>query len=60
MGRAVEGMNSNIINLIYCKNFCKCHNVSPSSTTMKNEKEKKIKTMKIKESADIPPHPRKL
>jgi hypothetical protein len=21
--------------LIYCKNFCKCHNVSPPSTTIK-------------------------
>jgi hypothetical protein len=28
----VKGMNSNIIYLINCKNFCKCHNVSPLST----------------------------
>jgi hypothetical protein len=23
----VEGVNSSMIYLIYCKNFCKCHNV---------------------------------
>jgi hypothetical protein len=26
-----RGMNSNVIYLINCKNFCKCHNVPPSS-----------------------------
>jgi hypothetical protein len=25
-----------MIYLIYCKNFCKCHNVPPPSTTIKN------------------------
>jgi hypothetical protein len=29
----VEGMNSSEI---HCKNFCKCHNVPPPSTTIKN------------------------
>jgi hypothetical protein len=29
------GVNSSIIYLIYCKNFCKCHNVPPPSTTIK-------------------------
>jgi hypothetical protein len=24
------GRNSTMIYLIYCKNFCKCHNVSPT------------------------------
>jgi hypothetical protein len=24
------GVNSNMIYLIYCKNFCKCHNVPPA------------------------------
>jgi hypothetical protein len=27
---------SGMIYLIYCKNFCKCHNVPPPSTTLKN------------------------
>jgi hypothetical protein len=31
--RMMEGVNSNIIYLIYYKNFCKCHNVPPPSTT---------------------------
>jgi hypothetical protein len=25
--------------LIYCKNFCKCHNVPPPSTTIKKGKQ---------------------
>jgi hypothetical protein len=33
--RMIKGMNSSMMYLIYCKNFCKCHNVSPSSTTIK-------------------------
>jgi hypothetical protein len=32
-GRSVGG-NSSTIYLIYCKNFCKCHNVPPPSTTI--------------------------
>jgi hypothetical protein len=38
----VEGVNSSMIYLIDCKNFCKCHNVSPLSTII--EKEGKQKT----------------
>jgi hypothetical protein len=30
---------SSMIYLVRCKNFCKCHNVSPSSTTIKKRKE---------------------
>jgi hypothetical protein len=30
-----------MIYLIYCKNICKCHNVSPRSTTIKEVKKKK-------------------
>jgi hypothetical protein len=30
----VEGMNSG---MIYCKNFCKCHNVPPPSTAVEKE-----------------------
>jgi hypothetical protein len=26
-GRGMEGLNSSMMYLIYCKNFCKCHNV---------------------------------
>jgi hypothetical protein len=38
-----EGVNSSIVYLIYCKNFCKCHNVPPPSTAIK--KKKKIKNL---------------
>jgi hypothetical protein len=34
------GVNSSMIYLIYCKNFCKCHNVPPSSTAIKAKKKK--------------------
>jgi hypothetical protein len=33
--RMVEGVNSSMICLIYCKNFYKYHNVPPPSTTVK-------------------------
>jgi hypothetical protein len=32
------GVDSSMIYLIYFKNFCKCHYVSPSSTTIKINK----------------------
>jgi hypothetical protein len=32
------GVNSSMINLIYCKNFCKCHNVPPTQHNNKNKK----------------------
>jgi hypothetical protein len=35
-GEGIKEMAS-IIYLIYCKNFHKCHSVSPSSTTIKKE-----------------------
>jgi hypothetical protein len=38
--RAEEGVNSSMIYLIHCKNFCKCHNVPSPSITIK-------KTMKL-------------
>jgi hypothetical protein len=31
-----EGVNSSMIYLTYCKNFCKCHNVPQSTATIKN------------------------
>jgi hypothetical protein len=34
--RLVEGVNSNMIYLIHCKNSYKCHNVAPPSITIKN------------------------
>jgi hypothetical protein len=34
------GANSNMIYLIYCKNFCKCHNLPPPSITIKKVKPK--------------------
>jgi hypothetical protein len=33
--RAVEGVNSSMIYLIYCKNFYKCHDVPPPNATIK-------------------------
>jgi hypothetical protein len=39
MGEGVKGKDaggySNMTYLIYCKDFCKCHKVSPASTTIK-------------------------
>jgi hypothetical protein len=32
------GVNSSVIYLIHCKNFCKCHNVLPPSTIKKEKK----------------------
>jgi hypothetical protein len=37
--RAAEGVNSTMIYLIYCKNFCKCHNVPPAPQ-LKKKKER--------------------
>jgi hypothetical protein len=31
-------MNSSMIHLIHCKNLCKCHNVRPPNTTIKEKK----------------------
>jgi hypothetical protein len=33
----VEGVNSSVIYLIYCKNLCKCHSVPPPNMTIKKE-----------------------
>jgi hypothetical protein len=33
----MEGVNSSMIYLIYCKNFYKCHNVPPSTTIKKKK-----------------------
>jgi flavoprotein len=35
-----EGVNSSMIYLIYCKSFCRCHNVCPTNTIIKNKNEK--------------------
>jgi hypothetical protein len=39
----VEGVNSSMIHLIHCKNFCKCHSVPLPSTTIFLKKRKKEK-----------------
>jgi hypothetical protein len=31
------GVNSSMIYLMHCKNFCKSHNVPPPSTTIKTD-----------------------
>jgi hypothetical protein len=36
----MEKVNSTTIYLIYCKNFCKCHNVPPAQLKNKVKKEK--------------------
>jgi hypothetical protein len=36
--RMVEGVNSSMIYLIYFKKLCKCHNVPPPNTTIKQLK----------------------
>jgi hypothetical protein len=37
----VEGVNSILIYLIYCKNFCKCHNVPPAQQQQRKKERKK-------------------
>jgi hypothetical protein len=34
--------NSTMIYLIYCKNFCKWHNIPPPRTTIKNKSKKDL------------------
>jgi hypothetical protein len=41
----VDRVNSSVIYLLYCNNFCKCYNVPPLNTTLK-EKIKVISTFK--------------
>jgi hypothetical protein len=36
---SIEKVKSSMIYLMYCKNFCKCHDV-PSLSTIKKKKEK--------------------
>jgi L-lactate utilization protein LutB len=45
--RAVDWVSSSMIYLIYCKDFCKCHNVPPLSITIKKII-LKIKQIKLK------------
>jgi hypothetical protein len=35
-----EGVNSPMIYLIYCRNYCKCHNLPLPNTIVKFKKEK--------------------
>jgi hypothetical protein len=44
--RMVEGVNSSMTYLIYCKNFCKCHSVHPPSITIKKIQESHDKSSK--------------
>jgi hypothetical protein len=34
-GERLERVNLSMISLIYCNNFCKCHNALPLCTTIK-------------------------
>jgi translation initiation factor 2 beta subunit (eIF-2beta)/eIF-5 len=40
-GGMVERVNSSMIYLIYIKNFCKCHNIPPPNTTIKNKQKRR-------------------
>jgi hypothetical protein len=44
----VEGVNSSVIYLIYCKNLGKCHNVPPLLTSHNNKLRKKKERKKEK------------
>jgi hypothetical protein len=39
--KSVKRVNSHMIYLIYCKNFCKCHSVPSNSTAIKTEVDRK-------------------
>jgi hypothetical protein len=41
--RALEGVISNMIHRLHRKNLCKCYNVPPPSTTIKEKKRLKKK-----------------
>jgi hypothetical protein len=36
-GEPVQGVNSSMVYLIYCENLCKCYNVPPPGTTIKEK-----------------------
>jgi hypothetical protein len=42
----MEEVNLSMIYLIYCKNFCKCHNVPPPNTTIKKRLKIQLKKRK--------------
>jgi hypothetical protein len=50
LGRMMEGMNSSLIYLTYCKNICKCHNVPPPSIIKNEKKQKAFQKQKWKEA----------
>jgi hypothetical protein len=47
----MEGVNSNMLYLIHCKNFCNCHNVPPPSTAKKKKKSENAGYLKNKLTA---------
>jgi hypothetical protein len=52
--RMMESVNSSMIYFIYCKNFCKCHNVPPSSKViLKKEKIAKKRQHRPNNSLDL-------
>jgi hypothetical protein len=42
----MEEVDSSVMYLIYCKNFCKCHNI-PSAQKRKREKKERRKKKQI-------------
>jgi hypothetical protein len=46
----VERVNSSMMPLIPCKNLCKCYNVSPPSTTIRE----KVQSLKVTTKSYLP------
>jgi hypothetical protein len=46
-GDGGEGVNPSMIYLMHCKNFCKCHNVTPPSKTIKKEQQNKNRKYQV-------------
>jgi predicted adenine nucleotide alpha hydrolase (AANH) superfamily ATPase len=45
--RMMEEVNSNMIYLIYCKNFCGCHNVLHPTNNKRNDYSKRKKSLNV-------------
>jgi hypothetical protein len=51
--RMMEGVNSTMIYLIYCKKFCKCHNLPPVTTIKKRKSKGNLLLLVTKEKKNI-------
>jgi hypothetical protein len=48
-----RGVHSSTMYLIYCKNFCKCHNVFTPSTTIKKRESHNGNSRKVRSTGNI-------